>query len=299
VADLGGVVRFYDRLAKDLLMEVFGSASLDLVPERELSADAQRLDLWCVPDEAKLGALAPFGLLQRIATEGPCAFEFFHQAPSFDEIVSSLRKAFYLRQPARLPPRKDEPWLWIVAGGRPNQVIATLDFRPESGWPTGLYAVAPWLRARLIVTSELPRTDETLLLRMLGAGKTLRLAQADLATRVSTDPVAAVALPIMVRLHLEYLDHPEQPVDPETLEFLMATSDIYAKWQEKFREEGKAEGKAEGEASALLAVLSARGLTVSEDQVAQIRSCNDLERLERWLRRAVSASSTQEVLSSS
>jgi hypothetical protein len=83
----------------------------------------------------------------------------------------------------------------------------------------------------------------------------------------------------------------------------MATSDIYAKWQQKFRDEGKAEGKAEGcaegEARALLAVLSARGLTVTEHQVAQIRSCSDLERLERWLRRAVSASCTEEVLSSS
>ncbi len=62
-------------------MEVFGSASLDLVPERELAADAQRLDLWCVPDEAKLGALAPFGLLQRIAKEGPCAFGSFIRPP--------------------------------------------------------------------------------------------------------------------------------------------------------------------------------------------------------------------------
>jgi predicted transposase YdaD len=59
------------------------------------------------------------------------------------------------------------------------------------------------------------------------------------------------------------------------------------------RAEGKAEGKAEGEArgkaQAVLAVLEARGLRVSEAQRALIAGCADLEQLERWVRQAATA----------
>lgn len=169
-------------------MGALRGASRELVPERELAPDAQRLDLWYVPERERLAALAPFGLLWRMAEEGPYAFELFHQAPSLHEVLSSLRKAFYLRQPAQLPPREDEPWLWIIAGGRPNQVLKPLGFRAETGWPRGVYAGPSGLRVRLVVTGELPRTPETLLLRILGAGKTLRLTKSELHEIGLEDP---------------------------------------------------------------------------------------------------------------
>ena len=60
--------------------------------------------------------------------------------------------------------------------------------------------------------------------------------------------------------------------------------------------EGKAEGRAEGEARALLAVLEARGLAVSEPLRQRILSCSDLARLETRLARAATATSASEVL---
>jgi hypothetical protein len=297
------VARLYDRLAKEALMQALGRASRDLVPERELASDAQRLDLWCVPDPERLDSLEPFGLLRRIAEQGPCAFEFFHQAPSLDEIVSSLRKGFFLRHPARIPPRKEEPWLWIIAGGRPSLALLELDFRREADWPDGVYSGARALRARLIVTSELPRSEETRLLRLLGAGKTLRLAKGELHAKGLDDPVGAIVLPLMVRLHLDRLNYPHEPTDAETQEFLMDTQDVYERWHTKIRAEGEAVGRAEGEAvgraegeaRALLAVLAARGLSPSTEQLALISASRDLEQLESWVRRAATASNTDEV----
>lgn len=69
------------------------------------------------------------------------------------------------------------------------------------------------------------------------------------------------------------------------------------------REEGRAEGKAEGQAAgvagSILDVLDARGLAVSEAQRQEILSCQDLDRLTRWLRRAALASSIDEIISES
>lgn len=56
---------------------------------------------------------------------------------------------------------------------------------------------------------------------------------------------------------------------------------------------GKTEGKAEGKAESVLAVLQARGLTVTQQQRERILACNDATDLDRWLRTAVTASSAE------
>lgn len=58
-----------------------------------------------------------------------------------------------------------------------------------------------------------------------------------------------------------------------------------------------AKGRVEGEARALLAVLSARGMVIDAPTREFILGCTDPEQLERWIVRAVTASSLDEVLS--
>jgi predicted transposase/invertase (TIGR01784 family) len=72
-----------------------------------------------------------------------------------------------------------------------------------------------------------------------------------------------------------------------------------ARWAEG-KAEGKTEGKTEGETSgriaALLAVLMARGLSVSAEARARIEACKDVITLDRWIARAVTAASIEDVL---
>lgn len=58
---------------------------------------------------------------------------------------------------------------------------------------------------------------------------------------------------------------------------------------------GKAEGKAEGTVEAVLTVLDARGLQLTEVQRAHIISSKDAAELDRWLRKAVTISSVSEL----
>ena len=62
------------------------------------------------------------------------------------------------------------------------------------------------------------------------------------------------------------------------------------------RAKGKAEGRAEGEAAALLKILTRRGLTLTAEQRRRIMGCADVAMLEGWLDRALSVSSTAELL---
>ncbi|HYO72764.1 MAG TPA: hypothetical protein VEU33_42480 [Archangium sp.] len=64
------------------------------------------------------------------------------------------------------------------------------------------------------------------------------------------------------------------------------------------REEGRQEGRQEGEMIALLEVLEARGLQVDEQSRQRIEACTELDQLKRWLRKAVSVQSVQELFES-
>ncbi len=59
---------------------------------------------------------------------------------------------------------------------------------------------------------------------------------------------------------------------------------------------GKAEGKAEGVATALLKILTARKLQITEEQKARILGCTDLDTLNTWLDRVLQAATVDELL---
>jgi predicted transposase/invertase (TIGR01784 family) len=61
-------------------------------------------------------------------------------------------------------------------------------------------------------------------------------------------------------------------------------------------QEGKAEGETAGKAAAILAFLAARGITVSAEARARIEGCKAAATLDRWIARAATAASAEEVL---
>jgi len=59
---------------------------------------------------------------------------------------------------------------------------------------------------------------------------------------------------------------------------------------------GKAKGEAKGKAEALLMILKQRGMAITNDQHRLIMACTDLAALDRWLDRALSVASVEELL---
>ncbi|MEW2624903.1 hypothetical protein [Streptomyces sp. NPDC048106] len=56
-----------------------------------------------------------------------------------------------------------------------------------------------------------------------------------------------------------------------------------------------ADGEAKGEAKAVLRVLGARGIEVSDSVRERVMACADLEVLESWLDRSVTVTSAEEL----
>ena len=65
--------------------------------------------------------------------------------------------------------------------------------------------------------------------------------------------------------------------------------------REQGREQGLEQGRAEGEIEAILAVLDARGLEIPSEARERISRCSDLRLLDKWIRKAVTVTSVDEL----
>ena len=74
------------------------------------------------------------------------------------------------------------------------------------------------------------------------------------------------------------------------------TKKAHADGRQEGRVEGRVEGRLEGEARALLRMLEARGLAVTDAQRARILACDDLGVLDRWVAAVLTAGSVDELL---
>jgi hypothetical protein len=96
------------------------------------------------------------------------------------------------------------------------------------------------------------------------------------------------------RLYTEYMlgqlsEHPRS-----ILEALMQ-NETYP-YQSKLLADREARGEARGESNALLIIIEARELPVTENERRQIEDCKDLARLKSWLKKAATAPSVADII---
>jgi hypothetical protein len=83
----------------------------------------------------------------------------------------------------------------------------------------------------------------------------------------------------------------------DCLEALMTTAPFryQSDFARRYFDQGRTEGEAKGEAKAVLAVLDARDIEVPADVREDIAGCADLEQLDIWVRRAVTANKVHDL----
>ena len=252
------------------------------------TAGARYVDLWYEPEPENLHVLAQFGLVHRIAGEGACSLEFWHQPPNALELFRSLGKHAFLCELAE-EQKQSFPLQWLVSAGRPDTLLNDPRlFAPLEGWPPGVYSAAPTLRQHLIVLRELPVLRETLVLRLFGAGATLKQAVRELRALPENAPERGVMLPLLVRFHIELA---ATSATPEEQEYLMETRDLVA----EFEERAVARGVEQGIERALVRLLAARFGPLDTQTLARLEGASKAE-LERWLDGVLTADSLASLL---
>lgn len=283
-----------DALSKvglEALLEPFVQVSV----QHEVQPPAQYVDLYVTSPPAEPEAMArALGLLGRIAA-APCLLEPFGGTISAEEAESCVRKQLTLRHALALRGEQDPRLpLWLLSVGRPASVLSGFGLRAAEGWPAGVYRGPAAMDLWVVVLRELPAGADTLALRVLGDRELRESVARELAALPRESPARDALDRMLYRWRRWLLGRPEDEMDRvEMARF----RELVRAHEESLREEGRAEGKAEGKAEgrltgraeALLRVLAARGLALSEAQRARVEQERDLGRLDRWLERALSA----------
>jgi hypothetical protein len=130
--------------------------------------------------------------------------------------------------------------------------------------------------------------------RLMAAGPGLAAAIRELGSLPPDAHERTVVEGILLRSYSRLLRKASRT--PEEEEFIVSVLSTWKEARAEGRREGHAEGRAEEAARALLTVLRARGIAVSDAARERILAQKDPERLERWVEKAVVAASVDEVL---
>jgi hypothetical protein len=179
-------------------------------------------------------------LLAEMVAE-PAMVELFSGTIDEPAFHACVRKRYQWHHILEL--RDEHPWvlprLWAVSAGRPDGVLRAFGFVPAERAPAGHYETAAWgWRVRLVVVSELPRTRETVLVRLLGPRRTRIEAIRDLMTLPPDAWERRVALPWLVRLEFEVPeDLSELPAEERDL--IMETREWFEQYLRQIEDRGQ------------------------------------------------------------
>jgi hypothetical protein len=237
----------YDRFAKNYLeglLSPLGEVKTSLqVPPGEV----REIDVYFMPsftsniDVEKLGLLGSFAAQSAI-------FEPFRNAATVGEIRSCMNKMFdifaELQRDAKSAGNRlledDLPRLWILSPTASENVLngfkASLD---EEKWGAGVYLLGDYLRTAIVAIHQLPRTQETLWLRILGKGRVQQRAIQELEALPQDNPLRSQAINLL--LNLKTTLELSQNVDEEDRELFMQIANIYEQVKQEGREEGRQE----------------------------------------------------------
>jgi hypothetical protein len=155
--------------------------------------EPQWVDVFFVPTAQIIPS--ELGLLGHIA-QNPCLIEPFRNQPTVDEVRSCLLKLFQVRGNYRRQAKREDtpllednlPFLWILTSSASDALLEQFGTSAASDWPPGVYFSTPGLRMAIASINQLPRSDDTLLLRLLGKGRTQQEAIAEVLSFDREDP---------------------------------------------------------------------------------------------------------------
>ena len=222
----------HDQFAKEYLKELLTPLG-QVETSRNVAGEVREIDVLFTPSSTPTSATQTLGLLGKIATT-PAIFEPFRNPVTASQIRSCMSKLFDVyadieRQAKRENTRFNEaelPKLWILS---PTASPLLLDSFGGSvdveNWVQGVYLLPENLKTAIVAIHQLPRTRETLWLRILGKGKVQTQAINDLAELSQDNPLRGNALELLYNLRVTL--EANQTLDTEDRELIMELSPLY------------------------------------------------------------------------
>jgi hypothetical protein len=238
----------FDQMSKQYLEEFLAPFGV-VQRQYEIPGEAKFVDVWFVPHRETALPIEELGVLGRM-TQKSCLLEPYRNVPSRTEVRVSVMKLVWVQEDERRKAQKDElaedelPLLWILAATTSKPLLEDANVVINSDWMPGVYFVADIFKTAIVAIDELPETEETLWLRVLGRGETQERAIREVLALPTDHPKRSMILRLLanwkVRIDLGEL------VDFAEREEIMALSEAFLAWEQNTQEQSKQEGRQEG-----------------------------------------------------
>ena len=240
----------HDQFAKQYLEELLSSIGEVKAP-REVRGEVRQIDVWFSPQPQLQGNPQELGLLGRLATTS-ALFEPYRNPVTPDEIDSCLLKLLEVKGEIKREANRnktrismdDYPKLWILTPTASQKILdgfrATLD---EENWCSGIYFLGEYFRTAIVVIHQLPKTPETMWLRILGKDKVQSQAIDELEALPKDNIHRENALLLLADLLSNIEVNPDK--DPEDRELIMRLSPLFSQRLEEATQSGRQEGRQE------------------------------------------------------
>jgi len=221
----------HDQFAKDYLKELLTPLGV-VETSRSVAAEVREIDVWFVPyssepteDTERLGLLGRLAAISSI-------FEPFRNPATPSQIRSCMAKLYYThaeleRQANRDGTRVSEgdlPWLWILTPTASVSILNGFRATGDERWAPGVYFQGEHHKTAIIVIHQLPRTPDTLWMRILGKGSVQQQAIRELNALPVDHPSRSEALLLLANLRTTL--QVSQNVNKEDQELIMELSPV-------------------------------------------------------------------------
>lgn len=236
----------HDQFAKDYLEELLKPYG-EVQAASQVAGEIREIDVLFTPFSHQTTNTELLGLLGKLATT-PAIFEPFRNPASTEEICDCLLKSLEVRSGLRRAAKREQtskvkieiPKLWILTPTASRNIISGFSGITKPDSLPGIYYLAKSLHAAIVVIHQLPQTQETLWLRLLGRGTVQKRAIDELAALPLNQPYVKITLELLYNLQKNLKIN--QSSQTEDQELIMRLAPLYQQDRELAKQEGLEEG---------------------------------------------------------
>ena len=244
----------HDSFAKECIKELLSDFG-EVETEKQIASEVREIDLFFQPNPAALDNLKALGLLGRMVSK-PAILEPFRNAVPEWEICNCREKRFRLeaefRRQANQKAQKrsdseqkqvtkfDRPFVWILTPTFSQKQQDNFLVRQKKQWGQGIYFLAEPDLTAVVAIHHLPKTLDTLFLRLLGREQVQADAVNELIALPPEHPYRQETLRhiSVLQIHLQL----RQNKTKDLREVIMNLAPAYDQWLQNTLAQGHKEG---------------------------------------------------------
>ncbi|QSV67465.1 MAG: DUF4351 domain-containing protein [Aphanizomenon flos-aquae DEX188] len=240
----------HNQFAKDYLEELLKPYG-EVQAASQVAGEIREIDVLFTPFPNQTTNVELLGLLGKLATT-QAIFEPFRNPAGTEEICDCLLKSLEVRGALRRAAKREQtnktkieiPKLWILTPTASRNIISGFSGITKPDSLPGIYHLPKSLHAAIVVIHQLPQTQETLWLRLLGRGTVQKRAIDELAALPLNQPYVKITLELLYNLQKNLKIN--QSSQTEDQELIMRLAPLYQQDRELAKQEGLYEGLQEG-----------------------------------------------------